>query len=289
MDGEITVLREAADEQPPKVEGSPTLRRHRYGLRDRASACSARRPPVAELAEERAAADERASSEEIYLSHWTAQGEQRRWTLPPAGAQVTIGRASSVEICIDDDPQVSRVHATIERIGGDWTIRDDGLSSNGTFVNGRRVANRVRLRDRDLIRVGTTILTFCAPYQGASVATIADAGLPAVQRLTHPQRLVLEALCRPHRAGHAYSPPSTNQQIAAELCLSLDAVKTHLRVLYHKFGIEMLPQNQKRARLAELAEQLGLVSNLEDHPTPTPDGEPMTRSEASFRRARVTG
>jgi hypothetical protein len=36
-------------------------------------------------------------------------------------------------------------------------------------------------------------------------------------------------------------------------------VKTHLRVLFHKFGIEDLPQNQKRARLAEIALELGLV------------------------------
>ena len=51
----------------------------------------------------------------------------------------------------------------------------------------------------------------------------------------------------------------SNQQVADELCLSLDAVKTHLRVLFHKFGIEDLPQNQKRARLAEIALELGLV------------------------------
>jgi FHA domain len=219
---------------------------------------------VPELSHDQAAAEVRVSSEDVYLSRWTTQGEQRRWTLPTTSTHVTIGRAGSVDVCIEDDPQVSRVHATMERIGDQWTIQDDGLSHNGTFVNGRRVGNRVRLRDRDVIRVGGTILTFCAPHESLSAATIADAGLPAVGRLTEPQRLVLEALCRPHRDGGFYSPPATNQHIAAELCLSLDAVKTHLRVLYHKFGIETLPQNQKRARLAELAEQLGLFSHLED-------------------------
>jgi len=43
----------------------------------------------------------------------------------------------------------------------------------------------------------------------------------------------------------------------------VDAVKTHLRVLFHKFGIENLPQNQKRARLAEIALELGLVVDPE--------------------------
>jgi FHA domain len=220
--------------------------------------------PVPDVAEDQAAADVRRSRGDIYLSRWTAQGEQRRWTLSTTHGQVTIGRSDSVDVRIEDDAQVSRVHAAMEYIGGQWSIRDDGLSSNGTFVNGRRVASRVRLRDRDLIRVGHTILTFCAPLESASVATIADAGLPPINRLTQPQRLVLEALCRPHRADRGYIPPATNQQIAAELCLSVDAVKTHLRLLYHKFGIEALPQNQKRARLAEIAEQLGLVSTAHD-------------------------
>ncbi len=217
---------------------------------------------VTELAEGQAGAPPRAPEQgDVYLSHWNVLGEQRQWALPATETVVTIGRASSTDVCIDDDPQVSRVHATMQRIGGQWTITDDGLSSNGTHVNGRRIASRIRLRDRDVIRVGSTILTFCAPLQSTSVETIAGAELPAVRRLTDPQRLVLAALCRPYRDAHVYAPPATNQQIAAELCLSLDAVKTHLRVLYHKFGIEQLPQNQKRARLAELTVQMGLLSD----------------------------
>ena len=40
----------------------------------------------------------------------------------------------------------------------------------------------------------------------------------------------------------------------------MDAVKTHLRTLFHKFHIEDLPQNQKRAKLVERAFALGIVS-----------------------------
>jgi len=69
--------------------------------------------------------------------------------------------------------------------------------------------------------------------------------------------------CRPHRAGRPYATPATNQQIAGELFLSLNAVKTHLRVLFHKFGIEDLPQNQKRARLVEMALEFGIVTEKE--------------------------
>jgi hypothetical protein len=41
--------------------------------------------------------------------------------------------------------------------------------------------------------------------------------------------------------------------------LSVDAVKTHLRALFNDFGLAELPQNQKRATLAERAMQLGVV------------------------------
>jgi pSer/pThr/pTyr-binding forkhead associated (FHA) protein len=45
-------------------------------------------------------------------------------------------------VVIEGDLLVSRLHAKLERIGGAWTIVDDGLSRNGTFVNGQRVIGR---------------------------------------------------------------------------------------------------------------------------------------------------
>ncbi|MGH8968774.1 MAG: FHA domain-containing protein [Actinomycetes bacterium] len=185
-------------------------------------------------------------------------GEQERWPLPGDGARCTIGRSTSAEIQIGDDPQVSRVHAALERVGGQWTVVDGGLSRNGTFVNGERLAGRVRLLDRDRIRVGGTLLTFCSPQPTGTQRTIADV-LPDAVRLTGAQRAVLAALSRPYAGGGHYATPATNQQIADELVLSIDAVKTHLRVLFHKFGIEDVPQNQKRARLVELAIERDLV------------------------------
>jgi adenylate cyclase len=56
------------------------------------------------------------------------------------------------------DREVSKEHATIERMGRDFILRDLG-SSNGTFVNGKRVAE-LRLRDGDEISLGTSKLIF---------------------------------------------------------------------------------------------------------------------------------
>jgi pSer/pThr/pTyr-binding forkhead associated (FHA) protein len=193
-----------------------------------------------------------------YLSRWGAQAEQRRW--PLEAVVVTIGRESSADVVIDGDLLVSRLHSTLERVAGAWTIVDNGLSRNGTFVNGRRVSGRVQLHDRDQIRVGGTVLTFCAPAEIDGLHTLVGEPLPTAARLTPAQHAVLIALCRPYKDDRAYATPATNQQIAGELCLSLDSVKTHLRTLFHKLGIDDLPQNQKRARLVEIAMRYGLVS-----------------------------
>ena len=46
----------------------------------------------------------------------------------------------------------------------------------------------------------------------------------------------------------------------AELFLTVEAVKTHMRTLFQRFDIEDLPQNAKRTRLVELAFETGAVS-----------------------------
>jgi len=195
---------------------------------------------------------------EAYLSHWSARAEQGRWPLD--GDVVTIGRSAGAGVSLASDGEVSRLHARLERLGDCWTIVDDGLSRNGTYVNRRRVSGRVRLHDRDEIRVGSTTLTFCAPAETDGLQTMVHDALPRRAELTPAQRAVLVALCRPYKSDEPYVTPATNQQIAGELFLTIDAVKTHLRGLFGKFGIDSLPQNQKRTRLVELALQSGVVS-----------------------------
>src|SRR5215211_133503 len=135
-----------------------------------------------------------------------------------------------------------------------------GRSRKGTYLNGERSAGRRRLCDGDVVRFGKTVATFREPADTKSAETevAADAFDPA--SLSDAQRRVLVALCRPFRDASGYVTPATNQQVADELFLSVDAVKTHLRTLFGKFGIEDLPQNQKRVRLVEMALKSGAVS-----------------------------
>jgi pSer/pThr/pTyr-binding forkhead associated (FHA) protein len=181
-------------------------------------------------------------------------------TLDRERERLTIGRGEGSDIQVHWDRDASRAHAELERVGGVWTLSDDGLSRNGTFVNGDRVTSRQRLRDGDVLRIGQTSMVFRDPLgAGLSETNMGGPDL-APPSVSEAQRRVLLALCRPYKEPGPFTTPATNQDIASELFLSVEAVKTHLRALFGKFGLEDVPQNQKRAKLIERAFQTGLVS-----------------------------
>ena len=175
-----------------------------------------------------------------------------------AHAKVTVGRSERADVVIGWDAEVSRIHAEIECVGGEWLLADDGLSSNGTFINGQRVVARRRLTDGDAIRVGATVILFRNPRLAPAPTVRGSVGV-ALEQLSDTQRRVLAALCRPYEGSLHLASPASNQQISEELYLSLDAVKANLRAMYQLFGVARLPQNQKRAQLAERAITWGLV------------------------------
>ena len=163
----------------------------------------------------------------------------------------TVGRGDGIDIALTD-PTVSRLHAELERIGSDWVLCDEGLSHNGTFVNGERVRGRRRIHPGDTITVGATAIEVCGVERSTSVRTRdAHADAPAPD-LTPAQRRVLDALARPLREDR-HAAPAGNRRIADELHLSLDTVKGTLSALYERYGLTSVPQNEKRAALARRA------------------------------------
>ena len=186
-------------------------------------------------------------------------GDQRLYVLEPSSTRVTVGRSAGNDVALVWDTEVSRLHAELERLGDEWTVSDDGLSRNGSFVNGQRISGRHRLRDGDVVRVGRTQIAYRVPESPDSQPTVAAGSRAELPALSATQRAVLTALCRPYKTSEL-ATPATNQQIADELYLSVDAVKAHLRTLFGFFGLQHLPQNQKRSYLAMRALQDGVVS-----------------------------
>jgi pSer/pThr/pTyr-binding forkhead associated (FHA) protein len=173
--------------------------------------------------------------------------------------RISVGRGTGNELSLPWDTEVSRLHAELEEIAGEWTVTDDGLSRNGSYVNGTRISGRTRLRDGDVLRVGQTSIAYRRPEAEDSMPTQVAGQRLTLGDLPPTQRQVLVALARPYKTDE-FAVPATNQDIADELHLSVDAVKSHLRTLFQRFGIEHLPQNQKRSRLVAEALQSGVIA-----------------------------
>jgi hypothetical protein len=199
-------------------------------------------------------------SGEPFLLYRDGTEELRVAALDRAAGSLTIGRRSASDLPLAWDAEVSRVHAELECVGGDWTVSDHGLSRNGTFVDETRLTERRRLRDGDVIRVGETRLLFRNSAEGATAAATLDASRESgLVPLNERQRAILAALARPFVGASGLATPATNREIADAVHLSVDAVKGHLRVLYQRYGLDELPQHEKRVRLAERALRDGLT------------------------------
>ena len=77
---------------------------------------------------------------------------------PLVGSMFAIGRSSECAIPVKDR-YLSRRHAEIEAVNGNWVLKDLG-SANGTYLNGARVEHDMSLVSGDRIRVGDTELVF---------------------------------------------------------------------------------------------------------------------------------
>jgi two-component system NtrC family sensor kinase len=104
-------------------------------------------------------------------SLFVIRGNDQGRRFEPDGPVTTIGRDSSNVIQLHDT-EVSRRHAEL-RSSGEATLLVDLGSSNGTFVNGRRVQQHA-LRSGDQVQLGSTLMLFTA-----TVATDSTIGLAA--------------------------------------------------------------------------------------------------------------
>ncbi|MGB3716123.1 MAG: FHA domain-containing protein [Candidatus Promineifilaceae bacterium] len=88
-----------------------------------------------------------------------------------------IGREAINDIMLQE-LEISRRHASVTFADGRYTIEDLN-STNGTFVNGRRISTPVELRDGDVIDLGDTVsLVFQGPARvGEATLVESDPGI----------------------------------------------------------------------------------------------------------------
>lgn len=91
---------------------------------------------------------------------------------PITGNQIKIGRGADNDIIIDNSA-ISRHHAEIDVEDGHYIISDLN-STNGTFVNEKRIKERLKLMDGDKIIVGKHTIVFESENKMEGKADIAD-------------------------------------------------------------------------------------------------------------------
>ena len=100
------------------------------------------------------------------------------------GTEAVIGRDISNQITVND-AEVSRRHTRLEYQGGGFIVEDLG-STNGTFVNGRRLTGPHSLRPGETIRLGETVSFTYELLGGGGDATVAAARQQPAPRQAAP-------------------------------------------------------------------------------------------------------
>jgi FHA domain len=80
----------------------------------------------------------------------------RRGVMYPLTDEATVGRSPGCSISLPDDTFVSQVHARVFHRDGQWWVEDLG-STNGTYLNDKRVLSPVVIRKGDRVQFGQTV------------------------------------------------------------------------------------------------------------------------------------
>ena len=75
----------------------------------------------------------------------------------PLGEELTVGRAGGCGVMIPDDTFVSQLHARVFRRDGDLYVEDLG-STNGTYLNDKKITAAVAMRKGDKLKIGKTTM-----------------------------------------------------------------------------------------------------------------------------------
>ena len=134
--------------------------------------------------------------------------------------EFVIGRQASEEGQLGQDAEISRRHARIARSNGSFVVEDLG-STNGTFVNGRRISKPEILSPGDRIQVGATtmVVQVSVPAAAPDADTRSSARMPTPEPPTET------------------TPPPLSLQLsfdpaAGEVTIRLDDKSDPVRLLY---------------------------------------------------------
>ncbi len=139
----------------------------------------------------------RARPRALMLRHYlvVAAPEAAPRTVPIEGASLSIGRLPPCDLLLPGG-EVSRQHCRVDVAGGEASITDLG-STNGTFVDGRRLLAPAPLRPGATVQVGACVLTYGREAVPAPAPAAADGDGDGTLRVR-----VMPAAGRPAAGGN---------------------------------------------------------------------------------------
>lgn len=175
-------------------------------------------------------------------------------------SSLLIGRRPGCSIPLPHDPTVSWDHAKLELVDGAWTITDVG-SGAGTYVMRKRrqipVTGEIALRHDDRLVLGRTFVRFANPDEPSTrVQTVLIDDEPENEAPSPRELEVLQALAEHRLDGRGRT--ASNKEIAHDLVVSPETVKSHIANLLRKFDAG------SRHDLVELALRRGWVRRVDD-------------------------
>ena len=82
---------------------------------------------------------------------------ERRGRTYELSDELTVGRAGGCQVALGEDTYVSQLHARVFRREGQFYVEDLG-STNGTYVNRKKVTAPIAIRKGDRLQVGKTVM-----------------------------------------------------------------------------------------------------------------------------------
>lgn len=115
-----------------------------------------RKVSAAELPRTEAAPVPRGRAQHLPQRFVVTQGAQQGLSVP-VEPTINLGRTSDSTVLLDDDYASSRHAQLVQRDAETWMVSDLG-STNGTYVNGKRISEPTPVTVSDIIRIGRTLM-----------------------------------------------------------------------------------------------------------------------------------
>lgn len=200
----------------------------------------------------------------VTITHGPGAGR----TIARTETGAVIGRQPGLEVTLDS-AAISRRHARLTWQGEQVFVEDIG-SSNGTFLNERRITGRTPLRPGDSLRIGTSILRLDAPPRVEPEMTIQSLTAAATSNAElfrdHAATKLQAVLQLAHHLGHSLEVDTVLDRLLGQLLVLLpkadramvlqrEGDEPFVRALKHRSGKPSGPPSFSRSVLRKVFTQ----------------------------------